>query len=190
MPEVKQRAEIMDYYDKHVAPMIERYRGMGDSPEVVLRMSVAGHAVTKSDIEHFKDCIQCYDYILNQEIQAKGAGATSPGTIVAEPVVFYIPFDAEVKLFENFVGKSIFDEINLMLFSETKEKRTGYLEFIMKAARMNFSPIKFGNNCYALSMTYEDYSVKRMRIDPETGAKEGVEEANSVNLRTGERRKG
>ncbi len=185
---ISRKDEISGYYEKHVLPSMEDLKGNADSPDVVLQLKVAGKAVTKSEIKGFTDCIQCYDYILNQELKAKNAGATAPAMIVAEPVVFYIPFKANVKLFENFVGMTIFSHVSLMLLSETKGKKQGYLSFDLKAARMDTLPIKFGNVCYAVSMTYEDFEVNHKEIDPETGDNNGTIEGPGINFTSGEKR--
>ena len=181
------RKQAVYYYDKVVRPKIEDLAGTSDIPDSVVKMSIQGKPITKSDIDNFKDAVQCYDYILNQNLLTSTSGATAAGTLTAEPMCLYIPFNADMKVYDPFGKMTIFDEIELVLLSETAGKKQAYVGHTMKAARLIMSPIKFSRTCMALIFAYNEYAFKYMGIDPETGNKEGVVESYDVNFQTGKK---
>ena len=183
----KIRDAVFHYYNVAVAAKVADYQGTSDIPDAVVKMTIGGKEVTRSEIENFKDAVQCYEYILNQKLVTKSSGATSAGTLVAEPTCLYIPFNADIMAFDPFGKMSIFDEIELVLLSETAGKKQPYVGHVMKAARIIMSPVKLSNFCMALVLTYNDYSFNRIEIDPETGNKKGTVETYSVNFQTGKK---
>jgi len=175
------RNAIREIYREDVQDLISA--GSADKPDWVVKMVLKGKAVTSSELDGFTDAVQCYYVVIDQEFRPKTPGPTSPGTIVANPTIIYVPYNAILQTYGPFIKGDIFEEIEVVRLFTANDTTQPSVGFSMKSARLCRAPTVFSTKCLALAFSYSKFSYTSFSFD-EAGKKTGTREQVSYDFET------
>lgn len=175
---------LHDVYERRVKALAEDRKGKTSIPQKLVRAVVGGKPVTSSDLDNFKDAVECYYESIPQVAEKSGAGATGTATFVPGLAMIFVPSNAELAAVGAFGNKMLFDEVEIVKLFECNDKTYPLVGQTMKSVSIVSKPEDCGL-ATGIALSYNEFSFKRYGINKETGAREGVIEEFGVNLVTG-----